>query len=132
MLRRPLRFSDDIGFQMSQLRPMRDLRHEKRVFVRINELFRDQPLRHAFGLQVLGTLLALQIEAVGEPPQEQHAKDVFLVLRRIHVPRKSSYALSSSDASEFGHQVPIATRPNIFGDDISASLDELPTLLTSG
>ena len=36
-------------------------------------------------LQVLGELLALLIEQVAQPLQEQHAEDVFLVLRGIHV-----------------------------------------------
>ena len=45
----------------------------------------DDLLGHALGLEVLGELLAFLVEEVAEPLQEQHAEDVFLVLRGVHV-----------------------------------------------
>ena len=60
-------------------------RHKKGVFVRIGKLRGDDGIRHAPGLQIAAELLAFLIEEVGEPLQEQHAEDVFLVLRGVHI-----------------------------------------------
>ena len=49
------------------------------------ELGRDDRVGHALGLEVPVELLALLIEEIAQPLQEQHAEDVFLVLRGIHV-----------------------------------------------
>ena len=45
----------------------------------------DQSVGHSLGLQVPAQLLALLVEEVREPLQEEHAEDVFLVFRRVHV-----------------------------------------------
>jgi hypothetical protein len=70
---------------VADLRPARLFRNEERVLVGVVELGGDDVVRHALGLEVLGELLALLIEEVGEPLQKEHAEDVLLVLRGIHV-----------------------------------------------
>ena len=54
-------------------------RHKECVFVRVGELAGDNRLGHPLGLQILGELLALLVEQVAQPLQEQHAEDIFLV-----------------------------------------------------
>ena len=65
--------------------PPRFQRNEERVLVWVGELFSDGRIGHAAPLEVLGQLLALLIEEIAQPFQEEHAEDVFLVLRGIHV-----------------------------------------------
>ena len=75
----------DVGLEVADLRPAGLLGDEEGVLVRVGELRRDDGVGHALGLEVLGELLALLIEQVAQPLQEEHAEDVFLVLRGIHV-----------------------------------------------
>ena len=61
------------------------VRHEEVVLVRVGQLLLDQ-----LGLQPLGFILgpkrlAILLELVVQPLQEQHAEDEFLVLRGVHV-----------------------------------------------
>ena len=58
---------------------------EEGVLVRVFELERDDIVGHALGLEILGKLLALLVEEVGEPFEKKHAEDVLLVLGGIHV-----------------------------------------------
>ena len=46
---------------------MRFLGDEEGVLVRVFELGRDDVVRHALGFEILGELLALLVEEVGEP-----------------------------------------------------------------
>ena len=76
----------DVGLEVADLRPVGFRRHEESVLVGVRELRRDRP-RPAMplALRSLAKLLAFLIELVAQPFQEQHAEDVFLVLRGIHV-----------------------------------------------
>ena len=65
---------------------MRVLGNEERVFVRVRELGLDEFLLHPALPEFLGKLFALLIEKIAEPFQEQHSKNIFLILRGIHVP----------------------------------------------
>jgi len=60
--------------------------NEERVLGGTLQVFSDGLVGHALRLQVAGKAFALLIEQIGKPLQEKHAEDVFLVLRRIHVP----------------------------------------------
>jgi len=75
----------DVGLEMPDLRPSRLLGHEERVHVGVVELDGDHCLGHALGPQLLLQVLPFLIEEVRQPLQKQHAEDVLLVLRGIHV-----------------------------------------------
>ena len=76
----------DVGLQMPDVRPARVVRDEEGVFVRVRELRRNHVRAHPARLEILRELLLFLIEEVAQPLQEEHAENVFLVLRRIHVP----------------------------------------------
>jgi len=106
-LKRLIQSRADIGLEVANLRPMSDLRNKEGVFVRVDELRGDLLLRHPARLEALGQLLALLIEQIAHPFQEEHAEDVFLVLGRIHVPAQI-VARAEQEArqlakGEFGH-----------------------------
>ena len=76
----------DVGLEVANLRPMGIFGNEEGVFIRIGELRGNLALGHPSCLEVLGKLLALLVEQIAHPFQEEHAEDVFLVFGCIHVP----------------------------------------------
>lgn len=63
-------------------------RDKEVILVRAGDQNRDLVRRHTLLGQFLFELLPLLIKQVAEPLEEQHAKDVFLILRGIHVAAK--------------------------------------------
>lgn len=72
-----------------------------------SELSRNLFFRHPSRLEMLGQLLALLIEQIAHPFQEEHAEDVLLVLRRIRVPTQiitcAEEEARKLAKGEFGH-----------------------------
>ncbi len=60
-------------------------RHEEVVLVGIVELLFDQGGLEALALVLSGELVPVGGELIAQPFEEQHAEDVFLVLRGVHV-----------------------------------------------
>jgi hypothetical protein len=75
----------DVGFDVPDFGPVRLFRNEKCVFVRIDQLLRNRFFGHSLGLEVPGELFPFLVEQVAQPLQEQHAENVFLVLRGVHI-----------------------------------------------
>ena len=64
------------------------LRNEEGVLIGVLELGLDLRLRHPALAQGVLQGFAVLVEPVRQPLQEQHAEDVFLVLRGVHVAAK--------------------------------------------
>jgi hypothetical protein len=86
IFKRLVELRPDIGLEVANVRPVRRFRDEKSVLVGIIQLTSDDIVRHSFGFQIFGHLFAFLIEQIAHPLKEEHAEDVFLILRSIHIP----------------------------------------------
>ena len=88
--------------------PARFDRNIESEFVGILQLAGNEVVGHALGLEIGCQLFALLVKEVGKPFQEQHAEDVFLVLRGIHVAAQvvagAEQEIGELAECEFGHR----------------------------
>jgi hypothetical protein len=78
----------DVGLEMADRRPVRRHRDKEGVFVRVGKLTGNDRLGHPLCFQIFRKRLPLLIKKIGETFQKEHAKDIFLVFRGIHIAAK--------------------------------------------
>ncbi len=120
-----------VGLEVADFGPACFFGNVEGELVRVVELLGDDLVIHPLGLEILGELFALLIEEVGQPLQKQHAEDVFLVLRRIHVAAQVIAGAEDESGelsqSELGHELSRPPRVTSADGQISVHIKREPS-----